>query len=485
MAVNPADVRAIVERVCARPEVLDACARRDLGTVIEALTDKRTGGLSQSQLAEFIPGVSQGRLSEWKTGKRKPEDLSTFQNFADGLGMPSAARRALGLDSKGLSSVPAPRAAAELDVSYPDSPAKAIQNVSHLWLTDLGDPAALQRGRADHRAWNDASLRWLTDPGGMPEESARGVQIGLSDIARFRTTVDMFAKLDDRFGGGHARQALIQYLAIDADRILNGRYSEPVGRVLFTAVSEATLLAAWMAYDSAPASALAQVYFVQALALAQAGGDRLLGAGILDAMSHQATFAGRYTEAETLARAAREGTRGMATTTLTAHFHAMEARALARLRDTKACGHALAETMREFERADPGNDPPWFQYFNESELSAELGHCMRDLGRPGDAVQHAGNALGVTEEFARSDFFVSLVLADAHLAAGDIDQACAVVLHALTAGEPIRSARCVSYLREFIAHLPPTGHGLAGFREQAAQFRLWRIASRPEKPVAS
>ena len=65
-----------------------------------------------------------------------------------------------------------------------------------------------------------------------------------------------------------------------------------------------------MAYDSTPASALAQGYFVQALALAQAGGDRLLGAGILDAMSHQATFAGRYTEAATLARAARKGRAG-------------------------------------------------------------------------------------------------------------------------------------------------------------------------------
>jgi hypothetical protein len=122
--------------------------------------------------------------------------------------------------------------------------------------------------------------------------------------------------------------------------------------------------------------------------------------------------------------------------------------------------------MREFERATPQNDPPWFQYFSESELSAELGHCLRDLGRAGDAVQHAGKALGSTGEFVRSDFFVSLVLADSHLAAGDIDQACGVVLHALTAGDQIRSARCVSYLREFIAHLPPAGsRGLANFRE--------------------
>ena len=160
----------------------------------------------------------------------------------------------------------------------------------------------------------------------------------------------------------------------------------------------------------------------------------------------------------------------------------MEARALARLGDAKACGHALSESMREFERANPDNDPEWIQYFNESELSAEFGHCMRDLGRAGDAVQHAGNGLGSFGEFARSDFFVSIVLADAHLAAGDVEQACNVTLSALAAGEQIRSARCVSYLREFARNLPANANGpIAAFREEAGRSRLWRIASRPDK----
>jgi hypothetical protein len=47
-----------------------------------------------------------------------------------------------------------------------------------------------------------------------------------------------------------------------------------------------------MTYGSTPGSPQAQRYFIQALGLAQAGGDRLLGAGILDAMSHQATCTG-------------------------------------------------------------------------------------------------------------------------------------------------------------------------------------------------
>jgi hypothetical protein len=262
MAVSPAEVRAIVERVCARPEILAALARRDLGTVITVLGGS---GVTQGQISE-LTGIPQGRLSNWKTGTREPKGLSTFEKFAN-VGLPPAARQALGLDSADQSQESA--LAPGIDVSYPDTPADAVKSVSQLWTADLGDPAALQRGRPDPRAWNDAPLRWLVDPGRMPGEQApQGVRIGMSDVERFQATVGMFDQLDDRFGGGHARQALIQYLSTDAERMLNGRYDDAVGRALFSAVGEATLLAAWMSYDSAPASVLAQGYFVNALALA-------------------------------------------------------------------------------------------------------------------------------------------------------------------------------------------------------------------------
>ena len=49
----------------------------------------------------------------------------------------------------------------------------------------------------------------------------------------------------------------------------------------------------------------------------------------------------------------------------------------------------------------------------------------------------------------RSDFFVTMVLADAHLRAGDVEEACRVTLDALDLGEQVRSARCVAISREF------------------------------------
>jgi transcriptional regulator with XRE-family HTH domain len=482
------EVRRIVERVCARQDVFDACAKRDLGYVIGILN---ANGLTQEQIAS-LTGLHQNRLSNYKTGKHEPKEISVFAAFADGLGLPPAARQALGLDTTPPTAVgltvpqPRPASAAEISLEYPAKPAQAAGNVTSLWQADLADDGILQRGRIDPTAWKDASFRWLVEPTSQPEaEQPGGVRVGMGDVERFNATVEMFRQLDDRFGGGHARQPLIQYLSSDANRLLRGRFTETVGTALFSAVAEATLLAAWMSYDSAPGSSLAQRYFIQALGLAQAAGDRLLGASILDAMSHQATHTGRFSEAANLARAARTGTAGIATATLTAHFHTMEARALARLGDAKACDRALAAAAQEFERRRPDDDPGWIRYFDESELAAEFGHCLRDLGRAADAAQYAGRCVSVVggTTFVRSDFFAAMVLADAQLAAGNLEEACATARQALTAGELIRSARCVNYLREFGTHLTRAADAtvVTDFQEQARESRLWRIASRPDK----
>ena len=193
-------------------------------------------------------------------------------------------------------------------------------------------------------------------------------------------------------------------------------------------------------------------------------------------MSHQATYTGRFREAANLAQAARTGTTGVATATLTAHFHTMEARALARLGEAKGCDLALAAAVTEYERRSPEADPGWFQYFDEAELSAEFGHCLRDLGRAKDAAEYAGRSVGAAPgRFVRSDFFATMVLADSYLAAGEAEQACATALAALAAGEQIRSGRCVNYLREFREHL----------RGPPGRPRSGTSASRPAVPAVA
>lgn len=95
MALATSEMRGIVERVCARQDVLDACANRDLGTVIAALN---AHGLTQGQIAD-LTGIPQERLSEYARRKRVPMASATFEAFANGLGVPPAARQALGLSA--------------------------------------------------------------------------------------------------------------------------------------------------------------------------------------------------------------------------------------------------------------------------------------------------------------------------------------------------------------------------------------------------
>lgn len=437
-------------------------------------------GVSQMRMAAFT-GQSQGRINDLMHGRRgNIKAFDAWERIADGLNMPDHARIELGLAPKSRRAVNLPSGKsvpAGLGLAFPSTLNERTDTVSHLWHADLDGATPIVTGKIDVGAWNDASLKWLlqTDSDAADPSGSGSRHVGTTDVQRVRQTTELFAQMDNRFGGGHARHALIQFLASDVEQMLSGSFAEETGRKLFSSVAEATLLAAWMSYDSG-LHGLAQRYFIQALALAQSANDKLLAGSILDAMSHQATFIGRFQEAANLAKAARLGTQAAATPTLTAHFHIMEARALARLGDARGCDSALSEAVKEFEKRNPEDDPEWIQYFDEAELAAEFGHCFRDLGRSVDATTYASQSLGnVDGTYQRSDFFATMVLADSYLRAGEAEQACQVTLDALRIGEQLKSARCVSYLQEFRNGLAGIGSApvIRDFEEQAAAFSLW------------
>ena len=78
VGLTTSEVRSVVERVFAMREVLDACARRDLGAVITVLG---AHGVTQGRISE-LTSISQGRLSEWANHKREPQASSVFEAFA-------------------------------------------------------------------------------------------------------------------------------------------------------------------------------------------------------------------------------------------------------------------------------------------------------------------------------------------------------------------------------------------------------------------
>ncbi|MGH3564655.1 MAG: hypothetical protein ACRDRH_01200 [Pseudonocardia sp.] len=110
----------------------------------------------------------------------------------------------------------------------------------------------------------------------------------------------------------------------------------------------------------------------------------------------------------------------------------------------------MGSAIENFEQHVTGDGPEWIGYFDAAELSAELGHCHRDLGRSEQAIHHATQALeSASGDYARSDFFVAMVLADAHLDRGDLDEGCRIAEKVLIVDESLDSVRCRSYVEEF------------------------------------
>lgn len=371
-------------------------------------------------------------------------------------------------------------------LTYPELVDDATDALTEVWTADLGGRPEVLAVPPRSDAWSQVAFRSLLPLRAAARPAVGPRSVRLDDVAAIRATADHFSTLDDRFGGAFGRTALIAFLATDVAPLLTASSTDAVRRELFTAASEATRLAAWMSYDSG-LHGLAQRYFTSALRLAHEAGDRRLAGSVLSAMSHQATFLGRYADAADLARAALTTISADGTATLRAQFHAMEARALARIGDAAGCDLALADTMRHFERRSPDDDPEWIRYFDEAELAAELGHCFRDLGRGAEAITQLEAQPADPSEPVRSDIFVTMVRAESYAAVGELERACATATEALEIGRGVRSERPKAYLREFRSRLVPHRQNphVRAFAQSVADDPLWKASRSLSTPPAA
>ncbi|MFJ9538176.1 regulator [Streptomyces sp. NPDC101225] len=302
-------------------------------------------------------------------------------------------------------------------------------------------------------------------------ERGAGQKVTSGDIAALRSVGELFRTLDNMYGGGHARQALVRYLEHECEPMLRGTYGEQTGRRLFGAAADLTRLAGWTSYDIA-AHGLAQRYFVQALRLAQAAGDRAYGSYVLVTMSRQAVYLGHGREAVQLARVAQQGVATNAPPVVQALLHCSEARGHGVLGEVRNCTAALVRAERALEAARPGDEVPfWARFFDEAQLADEFGHCHRDLQQFRAAAQHAERSLQLrAPAFARSRLFCRVVLASARLGLGELDQACALGAEAAGAAAEMRSVRALEYVRDFERRLEPYKDAapVRGYRDRVA-----------------
>ncbi|CAM5369478.1 Regulatory protein OS=Streptomyces antimycoticus OX=68175 GN=SANT12839_030750 PE=4 SV=1 [Streptomyces antimycoticus] len=290
------------------------------------------------------------------------------------------------------------------------------------------------------------------------------------DIAALRSVGELFAALDQTYGGGHARQALVRYLEHEGEPMLRGSYNEATGRRLFGAVADLTRLAGWTSFDIA-AHGLAQRYFVQALRLAQAAGDRTYGSYVLVTMSRQAVYLGH-------------GRRPCSWPGWPSRGSAAAPRPCCSRCCTRSRRAAMASWAR-CARAPPRSPAPSGRWRRPGRGTGAVlgtalrrgaaGRRVRPLPPRSAAVPGRRPARGALPQlpgagFARSRLFCRVVLASARLGLGELEQACQLAAEAAQQASEMRSVRAVEYVRDFERRLEPYGDAAParGYRERVA-----------------
>lgn len=342
----------------------------------------------------------------------------------------------------------------DLGLDYPAELANSITAAVRLWRADLGERRWIRDAGYAPGAYAPPALRWLTAPAEpinveRPSDPA--------EVHSIRDITSLFRRLDNQWGGGHTRSTVVQYLATELPPLLHGRHADGIEAELMSAIAELTHLAGWMAYDL-ELHGLAQRYLIQALRQTRAAGDIALGAEILSGMAQQAIYVGQPHEAVDLARAAGFGARKASLPTLISETLITEARALAKLRDHKPALHNVAAAERALDSAEPDAVPPWLRYFDEAYLSAQLGHCLRDLGDLSAAERHAHRSLRMATGYTRGRTFNLTLLAGIHVKQGELEHAAVVGNQALDSAVSVKSERARHRLHDlFTALLPYAG----------------------------
>lgn len=341
-----------------------------------------------------------------------------------------------------------------------------MHTVIDLWRSDIDRRAFLVGAGYAAGAFAPPAMRWLAAPADAPLTSTGTRHVTAADVDSVREVTGLFRKLDNRWGGGQPRAMVVKYLHDEAPPLLNGSYRDDVGRALFAAVAELTHLAGWMAYDLEQ-HGLAQRYMIQALRLARSGGDYAFGGEVLAAMSQQALYVDRPDEAVDLARAALLSARKAQLPALVSESLVTEARALAALDDRAGSVRALSAAEHALEGHDPAAAPAWLRYYDEAYLSAQLGHCLRQLGELDAAEQHAHRSLRMTAGYTRGQTLNVTLLASIHAEQGDVDQACVVGRQAATLAADVKSRRARHRIGELRTLLAPHGRSpeVSGFLE--------------------
>jgi hypothetical protein len=348
----------------------------------------------------------------------------------------------------------------DLGLEWSATPQATVEVVVELWRTDLERRSVLASAAWVAAAFAGPTREWLRNRRDEVVHGQSGRPIGQHDVDALWAMCGAFTDADHRLGGGYARSTLLHYIDHAVLPLLHGSYNDTIGRELMAATARLCDLCAFMSFDSGR-QGLAQRYYIQALRLAQASGNRALGAHILADMSMQAHYLGDAGQALDLASAGLSTGLDCGSPSTVARCAALQGRAHALHGDHPACAQACAVAERALDRAMPADEPDWIRFFTAEQLTAEMLYMAGDLGRYHDVQRLAPAVLACSGGMERRRVLCTTAFASSYLPSpsnprSDLDRACDLlgqVIHSLSSLSSARGLEGVNSVRRaLVAH---------------------------------
>ncbi|RBQ18085.1 transcriptional regulator [Spongiactinospora rosea] len=331
------------------------------------------------------------------------------------------------------------------------------KTLAHITRLDLLRQGAASNEGMEYNVTPDALLQHLqtwahATPSPLPNAVEAARSIGMNDVEKIQATTDIFKKLDNAYGGGLLRTAVIGQVAWANSRAHHGTYSEPVGRALMAALADLCGVAGWMSHDTG-ASDEAIRYLVLATQAAKESGDRNLAAHLLQCLARVYGYLGQPAPALEFITLATYGSRETATPRIRSGLYALEARFNAMLGRERPALQAINRSLETFTESCPSDHEESFtSHLDETELHSTLGEVYLFLSHTTHRPEHAAASAELLSRAAasrpterlRSKIFDHLGLSRAYLALKDPEAASTAAATAVGISGEVSSLRIIN-----------------------------------------
>jgi hypothetical protein len=281
--------------------------------------------------------------------------------------------------------------------------------------------------------------------------------IGTAEVNAVLEVTRAFNRADEQLGGGHARRAVVEYLATDVAAYCQASFAtEHAKQAMFGAAAQLAYLAGWKAHDLR-LEGLAQRYYLHCYQLARESDPNAHAAYAMRILAHQAFDLGRHEHCVDLAEAALSRTAGRVDPDTESLFWLTLARAHAGNSNPRQAINALTRGEKLLERGTTDQPPPWVSLGGpaEARLTNQAGKAFMVLGEPHTAEQQLQRSAQCWDPTTHPRIYALTLadLAEAQCHQGKVEQACHTWNTALDHMPGMRSARTREAVGSMRRHL--------------------------------